>query len=161
AVPPDTGSSTTATMPCTTVVPPVPCPSGPPPTSPPLPTLPSEGEATTRALAVLEAAGFDTTGAVTTADNAVTAWSVTVGLRADGHPVSGYGATFDIGPNGDIEFAGGAAGTLSALGDYPLIDTSEAIDRLNTDGPFSSGGVQPMTAEALDAVGAPIDPATG
>jgi hypothetical protein len=149
---------------CATSDPAVPCPEPPPTTIPQRPdNFPSRADAIARSVAVLDDAGFDTTGATTTADDVTTAWSVVVTLPVDGHPTVGFAASFEIGPGLTIEYAGGTIGSVSALGDYPLVDTPTAIDRLNADGPFyGGGGVRPMafaadaTASSTGASTAPV-----
>ena len=92
--------------------------------------LPTEAEASAIALRLLSATGIDTEGAIVTVDGPYEAWYVTVEPRVDG-VATGLVASVSVGSGGAITSAGGFVGTPERLGDYPLLDTRAAIDRLN------------------------------
>ncbi|MFZ6004910.1 MAG: hypothetical protein ACOYXM_13365 [Actinomycetota bacterium] len=94
--------------------------------------LPSEDEARQIALDLLaEATGIDLGDAKVTVDGPYDAWYIMVEPRLDGTPVSGWQASVGVGPHGEILNAAGTLGTAERVGDYPLIDTRAAVDRLN------------------------------
>ena len=104
----------------------------PQPTEPQPPAdLPSKDEARQIALDLLTAAGTSVDGAKVTVDGPYEAWYVTVEPVLDGLPLSGLGSTVAVGSKGAITSASGTLGTPELLGDYPLIDTRAAVDRLN------------------------------
>jgi hypothetical protein len=104
----------------------------PVPVEPPPPTdLPSEEQARAIALDLLAATGMDLDGAKVTVDGPYDAWYVTVEPVLDGLPVSGTAASVSVGPRGIVTTASGSLATPERLGDYALLDTGAAIDRLN------------------------------
>jgi hypothetical protein len=126
-----------AEEPTTTVA--VPCPPDadcasidPPERSTPPADLPSKDEARRIALDLFRSAGLDVDDAKVTVDGPYEAWSVNVEPRVDGRTVSGYGWNASVGSKGKITSAGGTLNAPDRLGDYPVLDTREAIDRLNT-----------------------------
>jgi hypothetical protein len=114
-----------------------PCPPDAPCTLPapiepqPPADLPSKGDARQIALDLLQATGMDVDNASVTVDGPYDAWYVTVEPKVDGVPVSGWMSSVSVGSKGAITSASGTLATPELLGDYPLIDTSAAIDRLN------------------------------
>jgi hypothetical protein len=108
--------------------------------------LPSKDEARRIALELLRGTGLDLTGAEVTVDGPYDAWYVTVEPLIDGVPVSGWMASAGVGSKGAITSASGTLGTPERLGDYPLIDTRAAIDRLNAMQGSYNGGIVPMAA---------------
>ena len=156
---------------------PVPAPECPPeadclPPQPIEPTppadLPSKDEAHEIALDLLDATGMDVDGAKVTVDGPYDVWSVLVEPTVDGLPVSGLMASVAVGSKGVVTSASGWLGTPERVGDYPLLDTRAAIDRLNAQGAGFGGGPVPMgvaedlttrDAAASDAgVSGPVDP---
>ncbi|MGQ0431137.1 MAG: hypothetical protein ACT452_01870, partial [Microthrixaceae bacterium] len=102
--------------------------------------LPTKVEARELALDLLTAAGMDVGDAKVTVDGPYDAWYVNVEPVVDGLPVSGWVASVSVGSKGAIVNASGSMATLERLGDYPLIDTRAAIDRLNEmQGGFGGG----------------------
>ena len=102
---------------------PVPCEVGP------APDLPSEDEARDIALGVVAASGVDVDGARVTADKGYD-WYVTVEPVFDGIP-SGLSSFVEVGSGGEVVSGSGSLGQPEALGEYPLLDTREAIERAN------------------------------
>lgn len=92
--------------------------------------LPSEAEARAAALEVLTAGGLDEGSAAITAEALPDAWLVTAEVAVDGRPV-GPLASAAIGTDGAVQYANGTWLEVRRLGDYPLVDTRAAIDRLN------------------------------
>lgn len=125
--------------------------------------LPSEEEARSIALDLLAATGTDVDAARVTVDGPYDAWYVSVEHTLDGVPVSGWSATVAVGPEGEVLHANGMLAEAELLGDYPLVDTRAAIDRLNEQQPaVLEGGWSPYPGAAEDmatadeAVGAPV-----
>lgn len=127
--------------------------------------LPTQDEARTIALDLLERAGFDVGGADVRVDDQFTSWIVTAEPRVDGYRTLGLGQSVNVGPKGAIEYAGGSLASVETLGDYPMIDTRAAIERLNA-GDYGGGraamgdvavdtGTATGTATGDDSVGAP------
>lgn len=108
--------------------------------------LPSKAEARELALDLLTAAGMDVGDAKVTVDGPYDAWYVNVEPVVDGLPVSGWIASVSVGSKGAIVNASGSMATLERLGDYPLLDTRAAIDRLNEMQGGFGGGPVPMGA---------------
>jgi hypothetical protein len=112
-----------------------PDPRTPAPTPAPAPErpadLPSEDEARGIALDLLAAAGTDVEGADVQVTDGVVQWTVTVEPRLGGLPAPGLAAFVAVGPGGRIDSASGYVGTPEELGDYDLIGTRAALDRLN------------------------------
>jgi hypothetical protein len=130
-----------------------PDPRTPGPTEPPQPPqrpadLPSEDEARRIALDLLAAAGTDVEGADVQVADGVVQWSVTVEPRLGGLPAPGLAAYVAVGAGGRIDSASGYVGPPEELGDYDLIGTRRAIERLN-DG---SWGYRTMDAAAEPGV---------
>jgi hypothetical protein len=124
--------------------------TAPPPLEPTPPAdLPTEGAARQIALDLLAAAGMDVDGAKVTVDGPYDAWYVTVEPQIDGVAVSGWGASVGVGSEGAVTSASGVIGTPERVGDYPLVDTLAAIDRLNEQQGQYGG---PVPAIATDAV---------
>lgn len=106
--------------------------TAPPPLEPTPPAdLPTEGAARQIALDLIAATGMDVDDATVTVDGPYDAWYVTVEPKIDGVAVSGWGASVGVGSEGAVTSASGVIGTPERVGDYPLIDTRAAIDRLN------------------------------
>ena len=128
----------------------------PEPITPPA-DLPTEDEAREIALDLFEAAGLDVTGAKISVDGPHDAWYVMVEPLVDGRPVSGVSWSASIGSKGRITSAGGALNDPERLGDYPVLDTRGAIDRVNEQAlayqtPMEDGGVateEPTTTLAV------------
>ena len=93
--------------------------------------LPSEPDAREIALDLLRATGMDVDDAIVTVDGPYDAWYVTVEPKLDGVPVSGWMSSVSVGSKGTITNASGTLASPELIGDYPLIDTRAAIDRLN------------------------------
>lgn len=135
------------TVPVEPPVPPVP-PEPPVPVEPPVPAdLPTESAARQIALDLLDATGMDLTGAKVTVDGPYDAWYVTVEPQLDGLAVTGWGASVGVGSEGAVTSASGTLARPERVGDYPLIDTRAAIDRLNEQ---QGIGVGPVPATASD-----------
>lgn len=118
----------------------------PPELTEPIPPadLPSKDEARQIALDLLDATGMDVDGAKVTVDGPYDVWSVLVEPVLDGVPVSGLMASVGVGSKGVVTNASGWLGTAERVGDYPLLDTRAAIDRLNEQGAGFRGGPVPM-----------------
>jgi hypothetical protein len=93
--------------------------------------LPAKDEARQIALDLLQATGMDVDNATVSVEGPYDAWYVSVQPVVEGLPVSGWTASVSVGSKGAITNASGTLATPELLGDYPLIDTSAAIDRLN------------------------------
>jgi hypothetical protein len=127
------------------------CPE-PRPFAPPQPPerpadLPSEDEARDIALDLLGAAGTDVEGADVQVTDATIQWTVTVEPRVGGLPAPGLAAYVAVGAGGRVDSASGDVGPPEELGDYDLIDTRAALERLN-DG---SWGYRTMGTAAVDS----------
>jgi hypothetical protein len=105
--------------------------------------LPSEEEARRIALDLLAAAGTDVEGADVQVTDGGIQWAVTVEPRLGGLPASGLAAFVAVGAGGRIDSASGYVGPPEELGDYDLIGTRAALDRLN-DGTW---GYRTMSSE--------------
>jgi hypothetical protein len=127
--------------------------AGPPPPA----DLPSEDEARAIALDLLAGTGMDVDGATVTVEGPFDAWYVMVEPVLDGLPLSGLFATVGVGSKGEVTSASGYLGTPEALGDYPLLDTRAAIERLNDNGGYGgfAGHVGGAPAIAVDDVRSP------
>ncbi len=102
--------------------------------------LPSEAEARQIALDLFDGLGVDMDDAELTVDGPSDAWYVNVQPRIDGMLASGLYFYASVGSEGHITSAGGVLNTPERLGDYPVLDTHEAIDRLNEQqGAFMGG----------------------
>lgn len=129
--------------------------------------LPSEDAAREIALDLLRSTGMDLDDAKVTVDGPYEAWYVNVEPTIDGLPVSGLSSMVAVGSKGAITNATGNLATPELIGDYPLIDTRAAIERLNeqqgswfgygTDVPLGAPG----TASSRPAVAIAEDPAVG
>jgi hypothetical protein len=133
---PPTPPSTTPPSPGDPVPDPLPTPTTtitvPPTTVPaPPPGMPSEDEAKSAARDLAEAVGLDVDGAAVTAENLVSTWSVTVEPQVGGLPAPGLTMYVGVGPEGRIDSASGQMADPDELGDYPMIDTRDALTRLN------------------------------
>jgi hypothetical protein len=157
----------------TTVV--EPCPPGadcavPDTTIPEPPAdLPTKEDARRIALDLLRATGADVDGAAVSVDGPYDAWYVDVRYAVDGVTAAGWGSMVGVGPKGSIVNASGLLGEIERVGDYPILDTRAAIDRLNAQqgavfdgGPTpasGSGGTEPGVAVPETAVAdAPVAP---
>jgi hypothetical protein len=92
---------------------------------------------------------------------------VSVQPRLDGVETSGLGYTVQVGPKGVITGAGGTLARPERLGDYPVLDTRKAIDRLNAAGQGGpqlyardDGAMETSTAEGSAAVGRDLPTST-
>jgi hypothetical protein len=115
------------------------------------PDLPSQDEARRIALDVLDASGADTRGAHVTTEDLGGLWSVTVEPVVDGVPAPGLDLYVTIGAEGRIDSASGHLGTPAELGDYPLIDTKDAITRLNAGWGFGGSASDVAVSAAAEA----------
>ncbi|MGQ0832445.1 MAG: hypothetical protein ACT4OV_12290 [Microthrixaceae bacterium] len=132
----------------------------PPPTTPVPPAdLPTKEEARKIALDLVAATGVDVDAANVTIDGPYDAWYVSVEPLLDGVPISGIGASVSVGSKGAITNASGTLGTPEPLGEYPLLDTRAAIDRLNKlqEGGYGGG---PVPLGAPDGVARDLGVAT-
>ncbi len=102
----------------------------PDPITPPA-DLPDEDGARQAALDLFEDLGIDVTDAEVAVEGPYEAWYVTVEPRIDGRIVSGLSYNASVGSKGAITSAGGTLNAPERLGEYPVLDTHEAIDRLN------------------------------
>jgi hypothetical protein len=118
--------------------------------------LPSLDEAERIARRLLTDAGMDLGGARVTTSDATTQWLVTVEPRVGGLPSPGTTASVSVGPGGRIESAFGHVGRAEELGDYQMLDTPTALDRLDDGG----GGGMPVPLP-LPADGAITGEASG
>lgn len=126
------------------------CPAPYPDAPTPPADLPTRDEARAIALDLIAATGMDVRDATVTVEGPYDVWYVMVEPKLDGTAVSGWGASVGVGSQGAITNASGTLGSPERLGDYPLVDTRAAIDRLNAlqSGAVSmdGGGVSPMRA---------------
>ncbi len=114
--------------------------------------LPSEGDARQIALDLLSSTGMDVEGAKVTVDGPYDSWYVSVEPVLDGLPVSGWMSSVSVGSKGAITDASGSLATSERLGDYPVLDTRAAIERLNE----QQGGwfaYAPETGAVMDSEG--------
>jgi hypothetical protein len=109
--------------------------------------LPSQDEARTIALDLLNQAGIDTHDVKVTVDDYIGVWSVRVDPIVDGVPTEGFATTIAVAPKGVIEYANGVLGRPEVADEYPLIGTSAAIEKLNNGDIFFGGGPRPLIAE--------------
>lgn len=113
--------------------------------------LPSEDEARAIALDLLAAAGADVDDAEVTVDDGITEWFVSVEPRLDGLPAPGLTMYVGVGDEGVVSSASGLMADPEKLGDYPLLDTTEALERLNEQrvyfGPAVDPAVTPLPAD--------------
>jgi hypothetical protein len=109
------------------------------PSTPPA-DLPSEDEARRIALDLLAATGMDVSGAAVTVDGPYDTWYVNVEPVLEGMPASGMASSVSVGSKGQVQFASGYLSEPEKVGDYDLVSTREAIDRLNEQmyGPFTA-----------------------
>ncbi len=118
--------------------------------------LPSEDEAKAIALELLAETGMAVESAEVTVDGPYDGWYVTVEPRVEGLRVAGLTATVSVGSKGEVTSAGGVLGEPERVGDYPTIDTREAIDRLNEGSaygsPYGVGGRGEALAVEEDAI---------
>lgn len=143
--------------------------------------LPSEADARRIALDLLEATGLDTADAVVTIDGPYEGWYVNVEATIGGLS-TGLHSSVTVGPKGAIQWASGTIAEADDLGSYPLVDTAEAIDRLNegfggfagwsygygyaedsvttSEGSASVGATEPAVAPATDPAVDPGQPTT-
>jgi hypothetical protein len=135
------------------------CPAGAPILDEPLPGLPTEEEATAIATELLDATGVDVAGARTTASGGIAEWFVEVEPTVGGLPAPGLASAVTVGVDGVVVSASGPVGPPTGLGDYALLTTAEAIDRLNEAGSVSAAGAA-GAAESGAATGSGADPAT-
>jgi hypothetical protein len=148
--------------PCpTTVV--EPCPPGadcviPEPTIPEPPAdLPSRDEAQRIALDLLRATGADVDAAELSVDGPYEAWYVDVRYAVDGVTASGWGSMVAVGPKGAVTSASGLLAEVERVGDYPLLDTRAAIDRLNAQqGDVFEGGPTPASGSGRTEPGVAV-----
>jgi hypothetical protein len=144
---------------------PVPLPEPLPGLGEPVEGLPSEDEARAIGLETLAAAGLDVDDAEVTVIGGVTQWDVQVEPRVGDLPAPGLAAYVAVGVDGRIEGASGPVGDLDELGDYPLVETRPAIDRLNEGwglaGPLAATSDPGDPAEPTDAAGAAEGADTG
>lgn len=142
--------------PPTTVVLPEPGPPTPPA------DLPSETEARRMAIDLITATGGDVADANVTVDGPHDAWYVTIEHRVDGTPASGWISTVGVGSKSAVMNASRWLAEVERVGDYPMIDTRAAIDRLNDlQGGFDSGpipldGDVPMDDQLHDPVASTV-----
>ena len=126
--------------------------------------LPSSDEARTIALDLLESTGADIEGAEVTIDDGVTEWFVSVEPRVGGLRAPGLAMYVGVGDEGRVVSASGYLATPEKLGDYPLLDTTEALKRLNDQRTYVGPAVDLPAAAArepaLDEPGVAVDTQT-
>ena len=125
--------------------------------------LPSSDEARTIALDLLKSTGADVDGAKVTVDDGITEWFVSVEPRVGGLRAPGLTMYVGVGDEGRIVSASGYLATPEKLGDYPLLDTTAALERLNEDrvylGPAVDLGAADAREPAVDTPAVAPDPA--
>jgi hypothetical protein len=122
--------------------------------------LPTEADARTKALDLLRSVGADVDHADVHVDGPYEAWYITVEPRIDGLVASGLSYSVQVGPKGVISGAGGTLAHPERLGDYPVLDTRKAIDRLNTQFAVPMGAPEDLAArDGLASTTAPAAPA--
>jgi hypothetical protein len=110
---------------------PMPVPVDPEAPVVPVEGLPTEDEARQIAVDTIEATGIDLDGADIVADLNTTQWGISIEPRVGDLPAPGLAMYVAVGVDGRIESAAGSLAEPELLGDYPLVDTRTAIDRLN------------------------------
>jgi hypothetical protein len=128
------------------------CLEGAPPTT--VPGVPSEGDARTRAEAILDDLGATTDGEFEIHGEDGIARSVLFTPEVGGMPIRGLQTQITFGREGRVEFASGILASVEEVGEYPLIGMDAALERLEQ-GYFGSGGggVRPMTGVAESEAG--------
>jgi hypothetical protein len=157
---PPTGPGVPTDIPPCVPGPAVLCPAGAPILDEPLPGLPTEVEATAIATELLASAGVDVGGARTTASGGIAEWYVEVEPTLGGVQAPGLSSAVTVGVDGVVVSASGPVSPPDELGEYALLTTDEAIDRLNEAGSVwaadASGAAESRVAEsAPDAVSEP------
>src|SRR3546814_9929852 len=94
-------------------------------------SLPSKEDAEQIALDLLAATGLEVDGAKVSVEGPYDAWYVIVEPMLEGLPVAGWTSSVGVGPEGKVLHASGTLASAERLGDYPLITTTAAIERLN------------------------------
>ncbi len=119
---------------------PKPIDAGPPPRPA---DLPSRAQAESIAREFFTRAGVGEAAIEVT--DAYTAWNVLAHPIVDGLTTSGFEQSVLVGPKGAIVSAQGSLGRPKALGEYPLVGLTPALERLKT-GFGGRGGPMPMGA---------------
>jgi hypothetical protein len=99
------------------------------------------------ALDLLAATGMDLTDVEVTVEGPQPGYWIYVIPRVDGHLAADLGASVGIGPDGAVQFANGRLGRPESVGDVAMVDTTEAIERLNE----GMGGWSAYGAAEIDA----------
>src|SRR3546814_628003 len=116
---------------------------------PPAEDLPSKEDAEQIALDLLAATGLEVDGAKVSVEGPYDAWYVIVEPMLEGLPVAGWTSSVGVGPEGKVLHASGTLASAERLGDYPLITTTAAIERLNAQS-AGFGGTEPMPLPASE-----------
>ena len=130
------------------------CPTPPPP--PVVAGLPSAAEAEAKARRLLDDAGLDAGRVVDSGDRPGITRTVSLAPELAGVEVVGAATSFTFGEHGRLESANGWLGRFERVGDYPLVDLGEAVERLRSG--FGAGyardGIATMEAQADPGGGA-------
>jgi hypothetical protein len=145
-----TASSETVTA-CSPCPPDVMCAQVCKPADPPE-GMPSKADAERQARSIWEKAGIDPGKATVSVDDGWSQWTVHFPSQVGGTDVEGLQQNVGIGAHGVVEYASGWIGGTEKLGDYPLIDPAEALQRLNKqmDGNLGCTAVDSGAAESGD-----------
>jgi hypothetical protein len=111
--------------------------------------LPSKDEARQIALDLFRTIGTPLGDPTVTVDGPYDSWYVSIEPTVDGLAASGLYFNASVGSKGEITSAGGMLNTPERLGDYPVVDTRAAIDRLN-DG-IAYGGARDTAAGTVSS----------
>jgi hypothetical protein len=125
--------------------------------------MPTPAEAESLARDIWDKAGIEVGKAKVDVQDGYSTFFVHFVPLVDGQQASGLEQSISIGPNKEIQYASGSVVRLDKLGDYPLVDTADAVDRLNNPPAYDTGGREPapMPAEAREGSGTAVmvDPA--
>lgn len=129
------------------------------------PGMPTAAEAESLARDIWAKAGVEVGKAKVDVQDGYSMFYVHFTPLVDGQEATGLEQSISIGPNKEIQYASGVVVDLDKLGDYPLIDTAAALDRLNNPPAYDTGGREPapmpMPAETRGDSGTAVmvDPA--
>lgn len=135
-----------------------------PPMPPRDPDLPSSAEAERIARGLFAKLGVDIDGVNVQMYDGFQGWRASIEPRVGGLPTLGRGTSMAIGPKGRITGAIGFLAEPDRIGDYPLVGTAKALERLRAGkgfGPGYRGGPRPLGAVAAPAtaVARPVETA--
>jgi nicotinate-nucleotide--dimethylbenzimidazole phosphoribosyltransferase len=138
------------------------CPAGDTTVPPTVPAdLPPEAEARDLAAQLLTASGFEAGEARVEATSTGGAWSVTFEPTLAGSDAPGLAGSVAVGAEG-VASATGYFAPGDPLGDYPLLSTRQAIERLNTPGEVTAmDGAVTTSGDAAESAAPATAPTSG